>query len=251
MSLSKSLAQLQREHVSLELECIDRMYLNAYVPKLTSEAGVAAFFRFHLGHRFASTKQAGEMTDQFIVAIRDFLKAQDLPLVRFRKGERKDDVLKKHLETFTQTEGVVFVGVTQEKARVPRTIRKHCANGASIPWIMYSTALVNFYYFYCVDQDFGPFFIKFCSYFPYTAKLCLNGHEYLKCQLRKRGVAFEALDNGIRSCADPARVQRLANTLDAAKIDAVFLKWLRRLPHPFAPAHRRAGYRYQLSILQA
>ena len=46
-------------------------------------------------------------------------------------------------------------------------------------------------------------------------------------------------------------MQRIADTLDAAKIDAVFRKWLRRLPHPFAPAHRAAGYRYQLSILQA
>ena len=59
------------------------------------------------------------------------------------------------------------------------------------------------------------------------------------------------MDNGIRSSDAPARVQRIADTLDAAKIDAVFRKWLRRLPHPFAPAHRAAGYRYQLSILQA
>jgi hypothetical protein len=29
-----------------------------------------------------------------------------------------------------------------------------------------STAMVNHYYFYCVDEDFGPFFLKFCSYFP-------------------------------------------------------------------------------------
>ena len=39
---------------------------------------------------------------------------------------------------------------------------------------------VNHYYFYCVDEDFGPFFLKFCSYFPYNAKLCINGNEYLK-----------------------------------------------------------------------
>jgi hypothetical protein len=43
-----------------------------------------------------------------------------------------------------------------------------------------STAMVNHYYFYCVDEDFGPFFLKFCAYFPYNAKLCINGHEYLK-----------------------------------------------------------------------
>ena len=43
--------------------------------------------------------------------------------------------------------------------------------------------MINHYYLYCVDRDFGPFFLKFCSYFPYTAKLCINGHEYLKRQL--------------------------------------------------------------------
>ena len=109
----------------------------------------------------------------------------------------------------------------------------------------------NHYYVYILDRDFGPLFIKFCSYFPYPAKLCLNGHEWLKRQLTQREVAFEPLDNGIRSSEEPARVQRIADTLDAAKIDAVFRKWLRRLPHPFAPAHRAAGYRYQFSILQA
>ena len=59
------------------------------------------------------------------------------------------------------------------------------------------------------------------------------------------------MDNGIRSSDEPSRVQRIADTLDAAKIDAVFRKWLRRLPHPFTATHRAAGYRYHLSILQA
>jgi hypothetical protein len=58
MTMTQSLAELQKEHVVLELECIDRMYLNAYVPQLTSEAGIAWYCREHLGHRFASTKQA-------------------------------------------------------------------------------------------------------------------------------------------------------------------------------------------------
>jgi hypothetical protein len=47
-----------------------------------------------------------------------------------------------------------------------------------------------------MDRGFGPVFLKFCSYFPYNAKLCLNGHEYAKCQLRKEGIGFQALDNG-------------------------------------------------------
>jgi len=111
--------------------------------------------------------------------------------------------------------------------------------------------MVNHYYFYCVDEDFGPFFLKFCSYFPYNAKLCLNGHEYLKRQLAKEGIAFEALDNGILSCDDPQRLQEIADGLSAAPIDALLRKWLARLPHPFTPADRAAGYRYDVSILQA
>jgi hypothetical protein len=111
--------------------------------------------------------------------------------------------------------------------------------------------MVNNYYVYAVDRDFGPFFLKFCSYFPFNAKLCLNGHEYAKRQLAQDGIAFEALDNGVLSCADPKRLQRICDGLSAGKIDALLRKWLRLLPHPFTPADRKAGYRYDISILQA
>lgn len=250
-TVTPSVAELQRKHVVLELECLDRMYLNAYVPKLTSAAGVAGFFRGYLGHRFASTKDAAAMTDRFVTAIRDFLQRHDVPLVRFHKGQRKDEVFQQRLQRFTAAEGVVFVGVAQEKVRIPRTTRKLTPGGGTIPWIIYSTAMVNVYYFYCRDRDFGPFFLKFGSYFPYGAKLCLNGHEYLKCQLAQRGIPFEALDNGLLSCGDIRTAQRLSRRLSAAKIDAFFRKWLARLPHPFSAQDRRAGYRYELSILQA
>jgi hypothetical protein len=102
---------------------------------------------------------------------------------------------------------------------------------------------VNFYYFYCLDEEFGPCFIKFCSYFPYTAKLCINGHEYLKCQLQRRAIGYEALDNGISWCEDVGAAQRICDRFDEQKIEAFFRKWLRRLPHPFSAKDRRAGYR--------
>jgi hypothetical protein len=102
-----------------------------------------------------------------------------------------------------------------------------------------------------MDSDFGPFFLKFSSYFPYNAKLCLNGHEYLKRQLVKRGIAFEALDNGILSCQSLKAAQRICDELSAEKIDQLLRKWLKRLPHPFTAKDRKAGYRYDISILQA
>ena len=251
MKITHSLAQLQKEHVVLELECIDRMYLNAYQPKLTTGGGIAAFCRGYLGYRFASTKQAVQRTTQFVSAIEAFIQREGLELVHFKKGQRKDGVLQQKLRNFKKAEGVIFVGVAQEKVRVPRTTRKRTESGGTIPWIIYSTAMVNCYYFYCRDQDFGPFFLKFCSYFPYPAKLCLNGHEYLKCQLAQRGIAFEAMDNGLLCCADLKAAQRISDGLSDTKINAFFRKWLARLPHPYSAQDRKAGYRYDLSVLQA
>ena len=106
---------------------------DAYMPRLTSAGGIAAFCRGYLGHRFASTKQAVAMTQAFVQAIRSFLQEHDLELVRFQKGQRKDDVLQAKLRRFKQDEGVLFVGVAQEKVRVPRTTRKALPGGGTIP----------------------------------------------------------------------------------------------------------------------
>jgi hypothetical protein len=94
-------------------------------------------------------------------------------------------------------------------------------------------------------------FIKFASYFPYTARVCRNGHEYAKRQLAKEGIAFEALDNGVLACAEPARLQQILDALDEHKIEAVVRKWQARLPDPFTDADHAAGCSTQLSILQA
>ena len=252
MSLPRSVAEILREHVTLQVECIDRMYLNAYVPRLQYESGVAAFFRHHRGHPFASSALMDPISKTFVAAIHAFVQEQGVPLIPFEKGQRKDDVMAEHLAHFTAPEGLLFVGRAQEKARVVRTEkRRNPTTGQPYPWLVRSTAMVNHFYFYGVDGDFGPFFLKFGTYFPYTAKLCLNGHEYVKRQLAQRGIALEALDNGILSCAEPRRLQALCDGLSAEKIDAFFRKWLHRLPHPFTRRDRQAGYRYELSILQA
>ena len=247
----KNVAEILANHVTFELEAIDRMYLNAYVPSLQTGGGFVWFVKTQLGARVPSTTMVAPLSERFVEAIERFVAAEGIDLVTFEKGQRKDDVAQQYLAAFKGDEGVLFVGKAQEKASVFRTEKRRDAQGKQYPWIIRSTAMVNHYYVYILDRDFGPLFLKFCSYFPYPAKLCLNGHEWLKRQLTQREVAFEPLDNGIRSSNEPVRVQRIADTLDAAKIDAVFRKWLRRVPHPFTPAHRTAGYRYQLSILQA
>jgi hypothetical protein len=114
-----------------------------------------------------------------------------------------------------------------------------------------ATAFINFFYFYCVDADFGPFFIKFGTYFPYTAKLCINGNEWAKRQAAKAGIGFEPLDNGFAAVDDVPRLQAICDSLGPGHIEALLRKWLRILPNPFTRDDEAAGYRYELSILQA
>ncbi|MGH2411781.1 MAG: hypothetical protein ACRDGS_15675 [Chloroflexota bacterium] len=251
MKIAQSVGEILREHVTLELESLDRLYLNVYVPQLQYASGVAAFLKHQRGARVVSTALVKPMTEAFVGAIKAFAQQQGIPLVHFRKGQRKDAVAQVYLAGFRGTEGVLFIGVAQEKARLPRTeSRRHEQTGVRYPWVVETTSYVNYYYLYCVDAAVGPFFLKLCSYFPYNGKLCLNGHEYLKRQLTKDGIGFEALDNGILRCADPARLQAMAAAFDAQTIDALLRKWLARLPHPFSAADRAAGYRYALSLLQ-
>lgn len=252
MSITRNVAEVLAEHVTLQMECIDRMYLNLYVPILQTEGGVAHFFREHRGHSFASSSLMRPMTERFVQRIEDFAQGEGIELISFEKGKRKEDVAKKYLQNFADAEGVLFIGKAQEKAKVVRTKRCHNPKtGASYASLYKTTAMVNHYYFYCVDEDFGPFFIKFCSYFPYNGKLCINGHEYVKRQLEKRDIAYEALDNGVSWCEDPKALQRICDSVTDCKIDRLLRKWLRRLPHPFTKADRAAGFRYDISMLQA
>jgi hypothetical protein len=251
MTLPRTVADVLADHVVFEVECIDRMYCNVYVPQLQHAGGLLGYIQRQLGLPIASTAPLGKITDAFCAAMRRFARNQQVPWVDFVKGQRKDDVMHEHLARFTGTEGVLFIGRAQEKTSLFRTERRRDAAGESYPWIVRATGVVNQFYVYAVDEDFGPFFLKFCSYFPYNAKLCLNGHEWAKRQAAKAGIAHTALDNGFATCADPAAVQAICDRLGPEQIDGLLRKWLARLPHPFSPADRDAGYRYDISVWQA
>ena len=186
MKLARNAAEVLAEHTTLELECIDRMYLNVYVPMLQTGAGTSYFFRKVRGNPVPSSALMEPMTRRFVAAIRGFVRDNSVDLVRFERRERKDDRTREYLRRSDGAEGVLYVGVAQEKARVLRTERREDPVFGPYPWLVSSTAMVNHYYVYIVDEDFGPLFVKFCAYFPYNAKLCINGHEYLKRQLAKR-----------------------------------------------------------------
>jgi hypothetical protein len=187
MNLARSVADVLGEHVTFEVECIDRMYCNVYVPRLQYATGLVGYVHHQLGLPVASTAPLGQITDRFTKDVRGYARWHQIPWVDFAKGQRKDDVMAERLAAFTAPEGVVFIGRAQEKTPMFRTEKRRHADGSSYPWIVRSTGVVNHFYFYCLDADFGPFFVKFGSYFPYNAKLCLNGHHWAQRQAAKAG----------------------------------------------------------------
>ena len=251
MTVARSVSDVLSDHVRFEIDCIDRMYLNVYVPQLQFARGLVGYVHRQLGLPVASTAPLARITDAFSTAVHRFARDNGVPWVDFAKGQRKDDVAHEYLAGFSGAEGVLFVGRAQEKTNLFRTEKRRDGNGDTYPWIVRTTGLVNQFYFYCLDADFGPFFLKFCSYFPYNAKLCINGNEWAKRQAAKAGIGFEPLDNGFAAVDDPAAVQAICDQLGPDQIDALLRKWLHRLPHPFSPTDRAAGYRYDVSILQA
>jgi hypothetical protein len=221
MSITQtSLAEILREHVTLEVESIDRMYLNVYIPNLQRESGASWFLKQQWQYPVASSAAMAPISRAFVEAIETYAQVHQVPLLAFEKGQRKDDVVAPYIQQAAGQEGIVLIGKAQEKTTTFRTTKGHGPRSAArYPCLLHSTALVNQYYFYGIDVDFGPFFFKFSSYFPYTAKFCLNDHEYLKRQLAQAGIAYEALDNGILSCAASDQLQAMADGLSAEKIE--------------------------------
>jgi hypothetical protein len=251
MTVARSVADVLTDHVRFEVECIDRMYCNVYVPNLQYAAGLVGYVQRQLGLPIASTAPLAKVTDRFVADVKRFAAVQEIPWVEFVKGQRKDDVMHEQLSEFDRDEGVVFIGRAQEKTGVFRTEKRRHPDGCPYPWIVKSTGMVNHFYFYCLDADFGPFFLKFCSYFPYNAKLCVNGNHWAQRQAAKAGIGFTPLDNAFAAVDDPRRLQKICSRLGAKQIDALLRKWLAILPHPFSRVDRAAGYRYDISILQA
>ena len=91
---------------------------------------------------------------------------------------------------------------------------------------------------------------KVCAYFPYPAKIWVNGHEWAKRQAARAGITFTELSNGFAACDDPAALQEICDRLQPGTIEVFAQRWLARLPMPFGRADQKAGYWWEISMRQ-
>ena len=239
-------------HVLLDLECLDRIYLNGYVPNLQVGGQVVSFLTQHLGNPIPSPAILEKIGTAFRRAVRSFAADNEIPVVHFGKDDRKIDVMRPYLaaQAASGRPGVAAIGVAQEFARV-FLATKHTGRTTGV-WFSFTKAdrRVTCYYFYVWDDDFGPAFVKVCAYFPYPVKIWLNGHEWAKRQAAKAGIGFAELSNGFASATDPAGLQAICDRLGPATIGVFAERWWSRLPLPLTDADRAAGYWWELSMRQ-
>lgn len=248
-------ATLLRDEVSLRCRCIDRIFLQAYVPKLQSVGWVCAFLRWQRRVVIPSSAAFGKIGQAYVDDIHRWAKEHGVPVRYFKKGENKEAIARPLIEAAAKHGGtgqVVLLGIAQEKALVWRSWKAKGQEHVAHPHMEWKRemAYINHFYFYVWDPDWGPAFWKTNAYAPYPVWLYLNGHEWAKRQLEQAGIGYQALDNGLRSCDDPAALQRICDRLGPGAVKSFFWRWCLRLPSPFTPADRRAGYVYELAVRQ-
>jgi hypothetical protein len=239
-------------HAALDIECLDRIYLNGYVPNLQVGGQVVTFLTKHLGKPIPSPAVFEQIGSRFRRAVTAFAADGDIPVVRFGKDDRKIDVMRPYQDRLVAAGrfGVAAIGVAQEFQ--PVWTAYHREVGAGLPHFTFAKATrrVSCYYFYVVDEMFGAGFVKICSYFPYPIKVWVNGHEWAKRQATQAALAFTELSNGFAACADPAALQAICDRLGPTQIQAFCHRWLDALPTPLSGADEVAGYWWEFSMRQ-
>ena len=247
-------ASLLGKHVTLKCRSLDRMFYQAYVPKLQSVGQVCIFLRWQRKFKIPSSAAFGKIGEAYVKAIHDFAEENGIPMVRFEKGENKEEKARPYIEAAAKEgkDRVVLIGIAQEKASAWRSWKAKGQEKAKHPHMEWGRQMtyVNHFYFYLWDSDFGGAFWKTNSYALYPIWIYLNGHEWAKRQLEKKGIGYVALDNGFRSCEKPEELERVCGKLGPGAVKSFFWKWLWRLPSPFTQRDFKAGYVYELAFRQ-
>jgi hypothetical protein len=245
-------------HVALEVECVDRLVLNAYVPNLQVAGQVVRFITGHLGKPIASMAVLGSIGNRFRRDVRRFADARRIPVLRLKTPDRSrwDDRKLDHVRPFLDAAererrfGVVAIVAAEELQWVFSARNRSRRPGVVSFEFFRERRRVGAYYFYVLDPDFGPAFIKLCTYFPYPARVWVNGHEWSKRQADHAGITYRALSNGFATCPQPERLQAICDSLAPGHIQAFFDRWMACIPTPLTAHDRAAGYWWQLSVRQ-
>jgi hypothetical protein len=250
-----TVASLLAEHVSFRCTSVDRVGIRGYIPGLQYEGGMVRFL-LERGNTIPSPAALNRNHDRLIHQLDALLTASGVPVVRFKRGESKEDIARPYQDAAAAagTFGLVLVGKAQERTSswrgfVDESYPGHRSSHPHIVWRRQS-AMPDHWYFYFADNQWGPTSLRLCSFAPYPLWVNANGHEWAKRQLTMAGVGFQALDNGLRAVEDPVAAHRICARLGAGHVRDLLARMMTVMPDPLTVEDRRAGFDWAFSVAQ-
>jgi hypothetical protein len=250
-----TVARLLAEHVSFRCTSVDRVGIRGYIPGLMYEGGVVKFL-VRQGNTIPSPAALNRNHQRLVAALEALVAATAVPVVRFKKGESKEDIARPFQDQAAGSGrfGLVLVGKAQERASswrgyVDPSYPGHRSSHPHIVWRRQSS-VPDHWYFYFADEQWGPTSLRLCTYAPYPLWANANGHEWAKRQLARAGIDFQALDNGLRAVDDPAAAHRICARLSAGHVRDLLRRMMAVMPDPLTVDDRRAGFDWAFSIAQ-
>jgi hypothetical protein len=201
------------------------MLLNAVVQPMQQPAIIVGFLDKYRQVPSITRAYFREVSDDYHRFVARLAATHRIPIVEPPKGVRREDWVEPFYQRFGARFGIAVILKSRENARV--AVSYPTASGGNR--IEVCTRFVWQYYFYLRDQDWGRMFVRICPYFPFNARVCVNQHEWLARQLQREGIFFRKAANAFVQCADPDRLQQLADGLTSADLEVPIQGWLREL----------------------
>jgi hypothetical protein len=246
-------ADMVAGHVTLDISCLDRLYLNGCVAKLATPGGVICFFRDHRGKPMVSPALFEPIGNKFRREMKDWAQANGVPVIAFKAGPRKAGVMAPYRQAAADSgrSPVAAIGCGREFQRVWTARKRDTDPGLGRHFsVTKEQRRVSVFYVCSWDTTMGSGFITICSYVPYPAKAWVDGHAWAKRQALAAGIGLTELSDGFASGEDPAGLQAICDRFGPGAVQVWVERWMARLPLPLTGADRDAGSGRELSMRQ-
>ena len=252
--MGDELTDRYRHLLSGSYDCVDRIVLNAYFSLGHSPGGFRVWWRRWHGDSEDELDNAHliRLAGRFSRRLRASAKAQGIPVIDCKRGERKHRVAEEYLATHDVGTGVFLVLV----ARAPATVWEVGRTGRGCK-LTKKLSYVNHYSFHIWDPTWGHVTIKMSGHPPFGAQVILNGHEYVDCGARRAAIGFTKAGNCFTAVADPQALAQVADTLSSptaiGRLSQVCDRWIYSACLCFGldlAEQERSGFHYSYAVYQ-
>jgi hypothetical protein len=235
-----------QDSIRFRYRCFDRILLNGLIQPFQQPERVIGFFNTYRKQYPVSRNLLRGIAEQFQSWVKERSLKWRAPIIDAPRG-RRDEFVAPYFRR-AKPDQVVIILRAREPARIMIAIGKPEQNR----WHLQITQRwVVQYNFYVNDRRWGRIFVRMCPYFPFSARVCLNQHHWLANRLRQEQIPFQQCSNAFLNCADPKRLQQLADSLSSRDLLTCAQKWLAAFTPFFTEKERReAGCQHRLFFAQ-